>query len=684
MSNKSPLQAPSTKVSAGYSSFNMPQGLRFSHSTADLLPCYYDVLAPGERIDVRANWFTRTQELESAAMVDITEHVDYFFVPMKKILSLFGESFIYGIDDIGTTFGVRKENMNVMPWFPLAGFFITKLLNVQPRFELTTLESGDGVADPDRLTNYVFNPSFSFSQGEVTSTDTKPVSDFFGMARLFEMFGISADEFLSPIGASMRLSNAWLNGLENTYTSQILSSNTIDLLPFACYQAVYFDYYRNSLFESNKPWAYNLDYYWSDRFVYSLVDGDSFLNVFLRIWEIQMNSLTPPSSYQEGEQFLRAEGIPDIFRLRQANLKMDYFTRQYSNPLITEMGMLNDQQFYDLQSSVSSYLGTQGLELANSNGDTAGSALNFATSIRTQNSGWTLSGLRSALAAEKILRVTAMNGKHYDDQTLAQFGFKVPKGISNEVYYIGSNHGDIRIGEVVSPSTTQGSQAGEITGKGYGSTNDDSSHSFTAPCHGVFLAIFHADVQPYWDTYGIPKIYKLRSKEDFPNPLQDGLGMQPLFHYEYAPDVELPNNIVGWQPRWMEFKVKYNRVATALRSSRTVGKYAYNDTQVTANINPALRDWTITRQSIPAARVNFSDSNRSRYYLQFFKQSSLDLADIMLVKPSTGYHGTFTADNYVNGWQKDFATDPLITSLQIDYRKSSKMSVYGLETNGSL
>lgn len=68
---------------------NISQRVVFSSSVGHLLPIYHHPVNPGEHVYMDMDMFTRTQPLLTAAMVDIDEDVDVFFVPFPMLYTGF-------------------------------------------------------------------------------------------------------------------------------------------------------------------------------------------------------------------------------------------------------------------------------------------------------------------------------------------------------------------------------------------------------------------------------------------------------------------------------------------------------------------------------------------------------------------------------------------------------------------
>ena len=89
---------PTHRAKIGYNGFDMSQLLKFTSTTGELLPVYYDFLQPGDKVSLNSILKTRTLPLQTAAMCNIKERVEWFFVPMNQLYSIF-EDWYFGIKD---------------------------------------------------------------------------------------------------------------------------------------------------------------------------------------------------------------------------------------------------------------------------------------------------------------------------------------------------------------------------------------------------------------------------------------------------------------------------------------------------------------------------------------------------------------------------------------------------------
>lgn len=558
---------PTYRANLGYNGFDMSMSNKFTSTTGELIPVYYDILQPGDKVSISAQIKTRTMPLASAAMANITEHVEYFFVPMEQIFKPFG-SWFYGVNDFGSSlFDLSQGSIFMIPY-------------IQPS------------------TIY-----------EISNTSDSSTLDMFGYtsySRLLYMFNF-------PF-----------------YTMRD-ESDFASLCPilFCAYQKVFNDFYRLDDRINPDYDSFNLDKYYR--------------NVIIS-----------------------ASDAKKMLTLRYRPKRKDFFTNTFVSPLFNSESFSGYGGQFDLTQSLSQWLvgglsynvvNPDGVDImSNGSVDTSSvfpdkSVISSATDVTKFLSP---TAIRSSFALQKLLEVTRRAGKTYDAQTLAHFGVNVPSGIDGRVYYLGANHSEIKIGDVIATSDGTASSGGvsstsvlgQVAGKGYGFSTGEKIN-FEAKCHGVFLAIYSCEVDSYYPAGSLDKLNQMMDPSSWYRPEFDNLGMQPLFGYQYIYTEPRKYHILGWQYRFSEFKTKFDQVHGGFvdNDSGEVGSLAY---------------W------VPAVDTfnNFLGSIQS-YYVS---PNSLD--KIMLV----GYSPL--SSNYA----KLYNTDPLLHDIYFDCKKASKMSTYGLES----
>lgn len=254
-----------------------------------------------------------------------------------------------------------------------------------------------------------------------------------------------------------------------------------------------------------------------------------------------------------------------FYELKYRPLFFDYFTSGKVAPLINSNNILSDGASTDL-SRINNYLNSQSISLTKASGAPESSDLVNVTQVKsTGNFGVNTSGLRSMFAVEKLLSITNRAKKTYDAQVMAHLGVEMPIDYYHNIQFIGSQRSTIHVGEVISTAGTEDTPLGDIAGKGYSQMGGDGV-KFTAPCHGVFIAIYSA--VPRVRYYApLEKHSMVTDRLSFFHPEFEKLGMQPIFGYEAfaSPDDDYTANstVLGWQMRYEELKKRFNKVSPA-------------------------------------------------------------------------------------------------------------------------
>ena len=291
MANSSVLGHPNNVPRLAREGFNLNQVYTFTASTGMLLPVWYDLLNPGETIKGAPSFLLRSDAFLAPAMADIDCFCDLFFVPMQKILSPFGE-WLYQIDDMRSDFINSSDFTEYLP--------------------ICTSELGNNPftgMDPD-----TFNSTIRSSIPGNTSSE----SYGFGLHRLMQHLGYNPQAlFYNLVDTYSWQDEDSITAPLKAYEDIVKNVSCPNFSPylFCAYQGIYYDYYRNSEFESNNVKAYNLDTYFN---------GDNG-------GEIPMDTV-----FAYGDSLKRQ----DMFALRYRWRSKDYFTSPSISPLASTVSML--------------------------------------------------------------------------------------------------------------------------------------------------------------------------------------------------------------------------------------------------------------------------------------------------------------------------------------------------------
>lgn len=410
---------------------------------------------------------------------------------------------------------------------------------------------------------------------------------------------------------------------------------------FVTYQAIYYDYFRLSNWQGNQIHAYNLD------------AGYAGLDLLAA-----------------GLPWATSMGLRQMVSLHHRAWYKDYVTNVFPSPLISSVGMLatgiqslnNVNQW--LVSASFAPISAAGYPYYDGQGTTQSENYPATYDRYSEAKSLSTASLRTLFAVDKLLKVTARAGKHYDDQVLAHFGFKVPQGYSNEVVHLGTHHQQIHIGEVISTASTSTGEIGELAGKGYGKASQNIVKSFTAPCHGYVMAVYSC-VPKIAYVGGLDRIHTMVKRYDWFIPELDNLGMQPTFEYEYNVASATPTQRFAWQLRYMQMKCKHNRATYAFQST------CNPLTGFVWNVGP-FGEWNITD---PFPSGGMHEMNLGRLLV-----SPSMLSEVMLVPYDPCPLGSSMYDGDGNALPSAlYASDPLIHHCVQSVSKISGMSIFGLD-----
>lgn len=482
---------------------NLSFDFAFTSPVGYLLPVMYDFLNVGEKVDIDLGLGTITNPLLKPALTRIDEHIDVFFVPLRK-LSTIAPEIMENVDDL-TTSAITSSTARAMNG------------DLVPTFDLTKV-----------VEDFVQNKSVTYDK---PVNYLKPqLSNLLASCRLLEHLGYNPDIF---DGVSEQWGNA------DDYQPSI---NPLNLL---AYQAIYYDYYRLSSFEQNVVSAYNIDFGYNHPVLAQ--DVGKFAELHCRPYRRDYFKNIEPSPLQSSlgvlldNTALGSLSFSDIYLPKSATSPNSYGYRT-SDP--TGSVTVND--------------GTN-VRTIPPGGSTATALGYYMDNLNTAN-------IRQMFAFEKYLRVTQRSGKHTDDQIAAHYGVKVPRTLSNEVMHIGSFHSVIDFQAVVSTADTQTEALGALAGRGYSKGGKSSHIKFKAPCHGIIMALYSSEPSLMYHT-GIDKLNLMYNLFDYPKPEFDHLGMQPLFGYEFRAVQGYAATRYGWQFRYAQFKQKYDRATYAFTSN---------------------------------------------------------------------------------------------------------------------
>lgn len=518
---------------------NLGHDFSFTSSTGHLLTLFGCRMQPKDTIQGRVDMFTRTQPLVQPANVEIEEFIDYFFVPLEMLYSGMGD-YLYQVNEPYSSvtqrnLSVNRPNLPILDWEAEVQDSLSNIFGVYT--------NGD-----------VINPGIQVDPEEVGFADTYGLDNGF-----LSVYRNLFHNYYNP-NALFK----WVRDFEQSH------GTSLDY-------AIPADYFQPNVFPIYLM-AYNCIY----QHFYRLDDREEFNSETYNIDSVVFGGGTLSENF--GRDFFDLKYRPRFF---------DYFTSAKVAPLINSNNVLSSGPATDL-TSINNYMSINGIRLTNEL-DGNPQNLESATGVRPSVNVWTTSNLRSMFAVEKLLSITNRAKKTYDAQVLAHLGVDMPTDYFHQIQFIGSQRSTIKVGEVVATASgVDGSGTsvplGDVAGKGYSVMGSDGV-KFTAPCDGVFMAIYSA--VPRVRYYApLEKHAMITSRLSFFQPEFAKLGMQPIFGYEAfaAPEASTEysanTDVLGWQMRYEELKSRFNKVSPAF-----VDTIVYSSTTFVQDYVQTFNDW---------------------------------------------------------------------------------------------
>lgn len=124
---KSVLQKPLSIAHPDRNAFDVGYTNKFTSSLGMLLPCYVRECNPNEHYRINPRMLCRSMPMNSAAFIQCTQNVEFYFVPYRLLWTSFPQWFV------GTNFDVTtsrlSEEKSTFPAFDLGKIFHTIIGN---------------------------------------------------------------------------------------------------------------------------------------------------------------------------------------------------------------------------------------------------------------------------------------------------------------------------------------------------------------------------------------------------------------------------------------------------------------------------------------------------------------------------------------------------------------------------
>lgn len=324
-------------------------------------------------------------------------------------------------------------------------------------------------------------------------------------------------------------------------SSQVTIQNA---LPFLAYQMVYDQWYRDSRLTS--PLFYPIAY-------------DATSNNWM-----QAPFVSHPTSSDTDIKYYFSTEVESLLSLRQRCWDRDYFTNSTTQPQAGNSAMLQ----FDIN-----FTGTD---------DNSG--------LPIGNGGFSISALRAANSLQQFEERNNLAGQRYADQIYARFGCYPADAITDRPIYLGSKRFNIYKRNVYQQNNTlEANQESPFNGllankaTSLGGFGNGRLGKFHATEHGFVFVMFSLVPQAVYST-GKRRYLDYSVLTDFPDPLLQGVGDQPIYQSELvgASLTDGDSRIFGYTQRFAEAKFMQDEVHGKLRDGQSLSMFQLQRTFQTA------------------------------------------------------------------------------------------------------
>lgn len=342
----------------------------------------------------------------------------------------------------------------------------------------------------------------------------------------------------------------YLGGSPITDAATGWNGKMLDLMPFAAYQKIWYDYYRDRN-------------YVADTDLYPMPSGqittdlDQYIKIRTRAWQHDYFTSAQTSTQRGTEVLMPLSGTGSVTYL--------------TTSLVKGPGPFS----YDLQAAVGTPTPLVGDGAIG--GAPVDARIENIDEVNLTSSDVSINDLRRAVRLQEWLERNQLAGSRYNESIMAHFGRKTSDSRLQRAEYLGGGKVVVKINEIVTTAFSEDADtnvvpAGNMAGHGisFGNTN---KIRYNCEEHGFILGIMSVmPTSAYMQ--GIPRMFIQRNTFlDYPWPSFAHLGEQEVYKYELFANTtnvatdRTANPVFGYQSRYSDWKHLSSSSHGAFRSS---------------------------------------------------------------------------------------------------------------------
>lgn len=369
--------------------------------------------------------------------------------------------------------------------------------------------------------------------GAEASPEEAPIPPHFKISDM-----VAADEFAGKGSLADYLGCPIFSDVDPVAVNWDVPGATVDAMPFAAYQKIWHDYYRDRNFVGDDEY-----------FTFPMPSG--LINIGSTSWYLLQDRNYLHDYFTSALPFMQ-RGAEVLMPIQLGGLAGLY--GEPVSPPTTTMLISGTEDGTPVGYGIN--VGPDGVEPPD------GSSL-YVRGQDFTNTSSTIGDFRQAYALQVWLERNAIGGSRYVESTQAHFGVKPQDERLQRAEYLGGGRMPIQISEIVSTAYSDDGTAtvplANLAGHGitYGNTNN---FSYFCPEHGFIMAIASIMAPPSYHQ-GLPRMFRRKTFLDYPWPTFATLGEQTvekneLYCSPLSMTVDADGNypLFGYQSRYADWK----------------------------------------------------------------------------------------------------------------------------------